>query len=445
MRQSNVLVAVVVVLIGGTADATDRLVPQQYPTIQAAIDAAVDGDTVVVQPGIYTSTHPGWVVDTKGKQLTLTSVDPNDELIVASTVIDGQYQRRGVSCHSGETILTVIRGFTIRNGYTVPYDYNNSGAITYDEAFGGNMSVRYCSVRVVKCNLLNGLGYNQYIGNAAAGYGSGIAMLSSSSIMEGCRFAGNTGGVVQCVVTCFWGAPTLTDCVITDNQGYGVFAGQAGLRLTMTRCQVLGNTGSGVVVNYANNYESILTDCVIAGNDSTGVSAYLSKVSLHGCSVHDNVGGYSVNTSFPGTIATSQICGNAQFQVSGNWVDGGANLISDLCQDSDGDGVLDGSDNCPTTPNPIQEDCNADGMGDVCEIASGAASDFNSNGLPDNCECLGDISGNGAVNGVDLAALLSAWGTSGKSEFDCDIDDDGTVSATDLAFVLGGWGPCSNW
>jgi hypothetical protein len=55
--------------------------------------------------------------------------------------------------------------------------------------------------------------------------------------------------------------------------------------------------------------------------------------------------------------------------------------------------------------------------------------------------CFGDITGNGVVDGVDLAALLAAWG-GGKSQFDCDIDNDGVVGGGDLAFVLAGWGAC---
>ena len=90
-------------------------------------------------------------------------------------------------------------------------------------------------------------------------------------------------------------------------------------------------------------------------------------------------------------------------------------------------------------------DCNADGIVDYGQILSGQLTDANSNGIPDICEigpCPGDISGNHAVDGVDLAALLGTWGTNGQGEFNCDVDHDGIVGGTDLTIILGGWGPC---
>ena len=91
-------------------------------------------------------------------------------------------------------------------------------------------------------------------------------------------------------------------------------------------------------------------------------------------------------------------------------------------------------------------DCNNDGIVDYGQILSGQLIDTNSNGIPDICEvdqCPGDISGNGAVDGVDLTLLLGVWGTDGiGGEFDADITNDGIVGGADLTVLFSGWGPC---
>ena len=90
-------------------------------------------------------------------------------------------------------------------------------------------------------------------------------------------------------------------------------------------------------------------------------------------------------------------------------------------------------------------DCNGDGVVDVGQVLSGELVDADQNGIPDFCElgpCPGDITRNGTVNGLDLAAILAAWGTDGQSKFDCDVDNSGVVDGGDLAFVLAGWGAC---
>ena len=95
-----------------------------------------------------------------------------------------------------------------------------------------------------------------------------------------------------------------------------------------------------------------------------------------------------------------------------------------------------------------EADCNSDGIVDYGQILSGQLIDANSNGIPDICDvdpCPGDISGNGAVDGVDLSVLLGVWGTDGSGgEFDADVTNDGIVNGADLTIILGGWGPCPN-
>lgn len=90
-------------------------------------------------------------------------------------------------------------------------------------------------------------------------------------------------------------------------------------------------------------------------------------------------------------------------------------------------------------------DCNSDGTVDYGQILSGELADTNSNGIPDICEidpCPGDINQNNLVDAVDLAMVLTSWGTSGGDYPRADTNHDGIVSGPDLGALLGGWGAC---
>jgi pectin methylesterase-like acyl-CoA thioesterase len=80
---------------------TSRLVPGQYPTIQAAIDASGTGDTVVVAPGVYTG---GFTF--AGKDVTVTGSGGPDV-----TTLDLE-QVNGVDIGPAGT----LSGFTVVNG-----------------------------------------------------------------------------------------------------------------------------------------------------------------------------------------------------------------------------------------------------------------------------------------------------------------------------------------
>ena len=58
-----------------------------------------------------------------------------------------------------------------------------------------------------------------------------------------------------------------------------------------------------------------------------------------------------------------------------------------------------------------------------------------------NAQCFADVNHDHSVDGTDLTAILSTWGTNGGSAGG-DISGDGTVNGIDLAFVLSGWGVC---
>ena len=80
----------------------------------------------------------------------------------------------------------------------------------------------------------------------------------------------------------------------------------------------------------------------------------------------------------------------------------------------------------------------------ICMFASAAALSFGPLAPQAQAQCPGDVSLNGVVDGGDLAAILSTWGTSGGS-VGGDINGDGIVNGLDLSFVLSGWGVCPPW
>ncbi len=93
-------------------------------------------------------------------------------------------------------------------------------------------------------------------------------------------------------------------------------------------------------------------------------------------------------------------------------------------------------------------DCNNDGIVDYGQIRTGEYADANANNIPDCCEystpcdCDADIIQDNAINGVDLAAIMNAWGTDGGKIPRCDVDGSGIVDGSDLTIVLDAWGPC---
>jgi hypothetical protein len=96
---------------------TESVVPTDFPNIQAAIDAAGNGQVILVRAGTYFE-H----IQFGGKNLALKSLDPLDPDIVKATSIDGGGETGSVVTFAGsETEEAILDGLTITGGNADPW------------------------------------------------------------------------------------------------------------------------------------------------------------------------------------------------------------------------------------------------------------------------------------------------------------------------------------
>src|SRR5690348_13107710 len=103
---AGLLFSLLTVLFVPLSFGTTIHVPTDQPTIQAAIDAANNGDTVLVSDGTYKEN-----INFNGKAITVTSVHG-----ASKTTIDGGGVNTVVLLVTNETAASVLNGFTITNG-----------------------------------------------------------------------------------------------------------------------------------------------------------------------------------------------------------------------------------------------------------------------------------------------------------------------------------------
>lgn len=88
-------------------------IEEGFKTVREGIDAASDGDTVIVARGIYLEN-----IRFNGKNIVLRGTDPLDPEVVAATVLDGNKAGPVATFEGTEGESCVLAGFTIRNGET---------------------------------------------------------------------------------------------------------------------------------------------------------------------------------------------------------------------------------------------------------------------------------------------------------------------------------------
>ena len=237
-------------------------------TIQEAIDLAPDGFVVYVTDGTYTG-DGNRDIDFGGKAITVRSINGPENCI-----IDCEGSHRGFYFHSGEGADSVVKGFTITNGYD---------------------------------------------GERGAGiYCSGM-MIPTSPTIEDCVISGNTSDWGAGIAVDEYGTPIIDNCQVTDNTGIGIFTlhntGTSVIDSTISRntgggilcsegsitidsCVLMENTASyyGGAISLEFSSDSVIQNSIISGNTTSADGGAIScniggacTVTVTNCTIAGNI------------------------------------------------------------------------------------------------------------------------------------------------------------
>lgn len=171
-------------------------VPADQPTIQAGIDAAEIGDTILVADGTYTG-DGNIEINFKGKAITVQS-----EKGPESTIIDCNQLGRAFFFYNQENEDSVLSGFTIKNGLVSDY----GGAI---------FCYYYSSPTIINCIIKDNSSY----------YGGAIyCLVYASPTIKNCTILNNSstqGAAIHCY---YYSSPVIMDSILWDNTPAQIFA-----------------------------------------------------------------------------------------------------------------------------------------------------------------------------------------------------------------------------
>jgi hypothetical protein len=166
-----------------------------YPSIQAAIQAAADGQTIKLRDGMYTG-DGNRDVGFQGKAVTVCSQSRDPQTCIIDTQGNPLVEHRGFLFVSGEGADSRLENLWIRGGW-------------------------------------------------AEDGGGAVACYVSSPTIEGCVIEGNTA-LYGAGIGCYYSSPTVTNCTIYGNKGGGVAIAGAGP--SMENTIITANTDTFAVV-----------------------------------------------------------------------------------------------------------------------------------------------------------------------------------------------------
>jgi len=273
------------------SSAATILVPSQYSTIQAGINAALVGDTVLAAEGIYTGLG-NKNIDFLGKAIVVSS-----ESGAETCIIDCQNEDRGFYFHTGEDTNSLLKGFTIRGG---------------NAEDGGGIFCSSVSPIIDSCILAE---------NTVEDYGGGIYCYFAPLIIRNCLFYGNSCGWDGAGIFLYCSDVLVENSVFRKNSAF--FAGGIWSENSdpmITNCVFEENNaawdGGGILIGFYS--QALVEGCRFYRNNAWrggGIWCHKSDFSIQNCLICDNTadcgGGMILYWQSDNVIKNCTITGNS--------------------------------------------------------------------------------------------------------------------------------------
>ena len=355
-----------------------------YDAIQEALDAASDGDTIIVRDGTYIGTG-NRDIDFAGKAAHLRSENGPEKCIIdcQGTAVA---PHRGFYFDSGEDENSIVDGFTIKNGYapaSMPGGVTRGGGIC---TFGASPTIRNCIITT--CTADNGGGIhvsggaplvanNQIKQNTAKASGGGICSTGNAQLVirdntisqNRAQFGGeypwpDPNGQGGGGIACFDSTVTIENNTVQSNTIPGAYANGAGILVSACTATVTGNTiTQNTATGNGGNGGGLLccaestiiidgnTITVNTANASAGIGCYKSPATIINNTISGNTGsglqviGPPVPTGqrIDVTITGNKVKSNVGFAVFCKWACdvtmAGNEITGNSCPGDQGGGV----------------------------------------------------------------------------------------------------------